>query len=71
MRWTALELLGATSPHFTSATDAWAFGITMYEAFTWGALPYANIPNNNNGNCQVCLAYLILQQLLYMGDGQL
>eukprot|EP00041_Stephanoeca_diplocostata_P038161 m.1481272 g.1481272 ORF g.1481272 m.1481272 type:complete len:1444 (-) comp25175_c0_seq1:3517-7848(-) len=53
MRWTALELMGATTPHFNHATDVWAYGITIYEAFTWGALPYANIPNDYEGNREV------------------
>jgi serine/threonine protein kinase len=38
VRWTAPEAFG--SGRYTRKTDVWSFGITMYEIWTSGALPY-------------------------------
>ncbi len=29
---------------YSSASDVWAFGVLMYEVFTYGCRPYRNIP---------------------------
>lgn len=46
--WAALELLNpdSTSLHFTVETDVWAFGVTMWEIFTFGSEPFAELELN-------------------------
>ena len=39
-KWLALECL--TAREFSEKSDVWAFGVTMYETFTWGSSPYPN-----------------------------
>ena len=42
-RWTAPE--AATKQKFTSASDVWSFGITLWEIFTFIEFPYAQLNN--------------------------
>lgn len=43
LRWMALESI--TEGEFSSATDVWAFGVTLWEIVTLGGFPYPNITN--------------------------
>lgn len=42
IKWLALECIRHRI--FTSKSDAWAFGVTIWELLTYGARPYENIP---------------------------
>ncbi|XP_078353413.1 uncharacterized protein LOC144638109 isoform X2 [Oculina patagonica] len=42
VRWKAPESL--MEHRYSSASDVWAFGVLMYEVFTYGCRPYRNIP---------------------------
>ena len=42
-KWVAPE--AATHRIFTQNSDVWAFGITMWEIFTLGGIPYAGLNN--------------------------
>lgn len=44
IKWLALECI--RSRIFTSKSDVWAFGVTIWELLTYGARPYDNIPAN-------------------------
>lgn len=33
---------------YSTASDVWAFGVLMYEVFTYGCRPYRNIPGDND-----------------------
>jgi serine/threonine protein kinase len=39
-RWTAIEAL--VHPKYTTMSDIWSYGITIYEYFTCGALPFSS-----------------------------
>uniref|UniRef100_A0A0X3P5L2 Protein kinase domain-containing protein n=1 Tax=Schistocephalus solidus TaxID=70667 RepID=A0A0X3P5L2_SCHSO len=41
IRWLAVETL--TSGRYSFKTDVWAYGVTLWELFTFGERPYANI----------------------------
>ncbi|KAL7057795.1 hypothetical protein AAHC03_016847 [Spirometra sp. Aus1] len=41
IRWLAVETL--TSGRYSFKTDVWAYGVTLWEIFTFGERPYANI----------------------------
>ncbi|KAL5005369.1 hypothetical protein ScPMuIL_018825 [Solemya velum] len=41
IKWLAIEAL--LEHHFSSATDLWAFGVTLWELMTLGQQPYADI----------------------------
>ena len=43
IRWMPPEAV--TSKHFTSMSDVWSFGVTVWEIFTYGDLPFANWSN--------------------------
>ena len=45
-RWVAPEALKTNQ--FTDKTDVWAFGITVWEIFSFGKLPFGGINNINN-----------------------
>lgn len=42
IKWLALECIRHRI--FTSKSDVWAFGVTMWELLTYGARPYDNLP---------------------------
>ncbi|XP_063699367.1 epidermal growth factor receptor [Culicoides brevitarsis] len=44
IKWLALECIRHRI--FTSKSDVWAFGVTIWELLTYGARPYDNIPAN-------------------------
>ncbi|XP_062129708.1 uncharacterized protein LOC133841324 [Drosophila sulfurigaster albostrigata] len=54
VRWMPPETLSLGI--FTSASDIWSFGVVLYEVITFGAVPYADLTNNQvldhvrNGN---------------------
>ena len=44
VRWTAPE--GFNNRRFTTASDAWSFGVLLWEIFSYGERPYGNLPNS-------------------------
>lgn len=44
VRWKAPECI--TKHRYSSASDTWAFGILMYEVFTYGCIPYKHISDD-------------------------
>lgn len=44
IRWMSPEAL--STGHYTTANDQWAFGVLMWELFTYGELPYADKSND-------------------------
>ena len=44
VRWMPPESI--SSDVFSSASDVWAFGVLIWELFTYGALPFRALPNN-------------------------
>ena len=42
MRWTAPEAL--STGRFTSKSDVWSFGVTMWEVFADMEIPYPDMP---------------------------
>eukprot|EP00045_Choanoeca_perplexa_P005688 m.47814 g.47814 ORF g.47814 m.47814 type:complete len:704 (+) comp13246_c0_seq1:68-2179(+) len=54
IRWTALEALFAGK--YTTSSDVWSYGITLWEVFSKGDRPYGDMPNRDvteyvqNGN---------------------
>ena len=45
IRWVAVETL--THDISTLASDRWSFGVVMWEVFSFGARPYAGMPNKD------------------------
>lgn len=43
--WSAIENF-QDSPNYTTASDAWSFGVTLWEIFSYGARPYENMNTN-------------------------
>eukprot|EP00049_Salpingoeca_infusionum_P022715 m.8337 g.8337 ORF g.8337 m.8337 type:complete len:1012 (-) comp5349_c0_seq1:2201-5236(-) len=44
IRWIAPEV--TAYGHFNEATDVWSYGVTLWEVFSLGAIPYGDIPYN-------------------------
>lgn len=42
IKWLAIECIKSRT--FTSASDVWAFGVTVWELLTFGERPYAQTP---------------------------
>ena len=45
VKWMAIESLENLT--FSTKTDVWAYGITVWEILTWGNTPYIDISENN------------------------
>eukprot|EP01105_Mastigella_eilhardi_P026619 TRINITY_DN778_c0_g1_i4.p1 TRINITY_DN778_c0_g1~~TRINITY_DN778_c0_g1_i4.p1 ORF type:complete len:455 (+),score=84.07 TRINITY_DN778_c0_g1_i4:1310-2674(+) len=45
IRWCALESL--QTKVFTTKSDVWSFGVCLWESFSYGELPYADLGNNH------------------------
>ena len=45
VRWMAPETIQYTSRKFSAASDVWAFGVVLWEIFTFGQRPYFNLSN--------------------------
>lgn len=57
VRWKAPECI--TKHRYSSASDTWAFGILMYEVFTYGCIPYKHISDDKEVASHVgqCFSY--------------
>eukprot|EP01118_Nematostelium_gracile_P020294 TRINITY_DN9803_c0_g2_i2.p1 TRINITY_DN9803_c0_g2~~TRINITY_DN9803_c0_g2_i2.p1 ORF type:complete len:218 (+),score=38.62 TRINITY_DN9803_c0_g2_i2:395-1048(+) len=44
VRWAALEVL--THKKFSKSSDVWAFGVTAWEIFEWGTVPFGQMTNH-------------------------
>ena len=45
IRWMAPETIQYTCRKFSSASDIWAFGVTLWEIYTFGQRPYFELSN--------------------------
>ena len=45
VRWMAPETILYSSRRFSAASDIWAYGIVLWEIFTFGKKPYHNLTN--------------------------
>lgn len=46
---------------YSTASDVWAFGVLMYEVFTYGCRPYRNIPGDNDVAKHVSAVIFVLR----------
>ena len=51
VRWMAPETIQYTSRKFSAASDVWAFGVVLWEIFTFGQRPYFNLSNEEVHTC--------------------
>lgn len=58
LKWYAPECLNYHK--FSSKSDVWSFGITMWEAFSYGGKPY-KVKQPGNGNCSIDLMNVVHQ----------
>lgn len=68
VKWASIELLEGRSK-FSEATDVWAFGVTCWEIFNFGAEPYEEIKNNLKENLIERLkkgAFLVQPQICHI-----
>ena len=47
IRWMAPETIQYTCRKFSSASDVWAYGVTIWELYTFGQKPYFNLSNQD------------------------
>lgn len=47
---------------YSTASDVWAFGVLMYEVFTYGCRPYRNIPGDNDVAKHVSAVICVLRR---------
>ena len=47
IRWMAPETIQYTCRKFSSASDVWAYGVTIWELYTLGQKPYFNLSNQD------------------------
>ena len=45
VRWMAPETIRYNCRKFSAASDVWAFGVVVWEIFTFGQRPYYNLSN--------------------------
>jgi serine/threonine protein kinase len=50
IRWTSPEAV--SRQQYSTASDAYAFGVTMWEILTLGRVPFANLTNKVSGECE-------------------
>jgi len=50
IKWSALEIILYDSYKYTSKCDAWSFGITLWELFSYGVTPYPGMSNQEAVN---------------------
>ena len=47
IRWMAPETIQYTCRKFSSASDVWAYGVNIWELYTFGQKPYFNLSNQD------------------------
>ena len=45
VRWMAPETILYSSRRFSAASDIWAYGVVLWEIFTFGKKPYHDLTN--------------------------
>ena len=58
-KWVAPE--AATHRKFNQASDVWAFGITLWEIFTYAGMPY---PSSNNKKYVACCSFYYFNSIV-------
>jgi serine/threonine protein kinase len=44
VKWAPIEIFTSGDKHFNEATDAWSFGVTMWEILSYSKNPYEDLP---------------------------